>query len=97
MQHDAMPLDSCLALWGVEASVEPMAPPAAQPNGKAEIDPTRTPWAGKVIRAEYAARLTIGDNGMGRASGQFRGSAAGSVHIVTFKTARGSSRGRAIT
>ena len=88
MLHDEMPLDSCLALWGVAATLKPMGR-AGGPNAPASPDTTRTEWAGTVLRAEHAARISIGDNGMGRSSGQFRMGAAGMVHIVTFKVAEG--------
>lgn len=58
------------ALFARGCTLYPMA--SAGPNAPLQADTARQVTAQTAVRAEWASRIELGDNGMGRSSGAFR-------------------------
>jgi hypothetical protein len=88
MIDDAAALDAVLSVWGIPATVTPMAA-ADGPNAPRVPDPSRPVKAINVIRSEASQRLALSDNGVGRPAGQFRMGTSSQQHLVTMRLEEG--------
>lgn len=74
-------------IFGQPVSLLAMKAGAAGPNAARVSDPSRARIEAQGIRSEFADRVDIGDNGMGRRSGTFATSVSGVVHVLTLARA----------
>lgn len=72
-------------IFGQPVTLVAMRAGAAGPNAARVQDLARPDIITTGIRSEFADRVDIGDNGMGRRSGTFNSGVSGVVHVLSIK------------